>query len=530
MNAQPDEAGGVSLHDAVRGMGRWKWLILAFVVAVTGASLVLSLTRTRIYTATAELRYEQPVNISNPIGGSANLDPNTVNLELQSVGSELHGAPVVDRAAEQLKLAPTDKGLNVSTQVIPNTSVVKVSSDAGTPGAAAAMANAFSAAFIDNNRSIEREQLAQAISVVQEKLRAYKSTAQRASADYLLLSQQLNALQIADATAAGDYRVIAPALPPTSPSSPRPVRDAAVGFVAGLVGGIALALVLQQFSSRLRTHHEVSELLELPVVGRVPRLRRRLLATSPLVVLDEPWGSPAESFRVLRNNLDVLASHTGLRTILVTSSLPGEGKSVTVSNLAISEAMGGKRVVVIDGNLRQPRLHEFFGLKNEVGLATVVGGRAALRDALKPFPLPLRDVPLPSSMGGNDDNPEAPRPKDPMLVVMTSGQIPTNPGEIAASKGFDSMVREIRQGSVDFIFIDSPSLLEFGDAAAIAARVDAVLLVVDMESASKPVLAEAHESLAKLPCRTLGVVAVRQGRSHEGHRRSHHRETAGAVV
>ncbi len=530
MNRRPEESDSTLLRDALRFLGRWKWLILAFVVLMTGASLVLSITRAPSYTATAELKYERPVDISNPLANSSYIDPQQVSLELQSVASEINGPPVKDRAAAQLNLSPADKRLKASAEATPNSSVVRISAVSDTPRGAAAVANAFSAGFIANNQQVERERLAQAIEVVQEKLKAFTNPVTHTSPDYILLSQRLSDLQIADATVTGDYRLISAAVPPTSKSSPQPVRDTVFGLVIGLLGGFAAAVVLEQLSTKLRSDHEVGELLELPVIGRVPRLRKGLLAKSPLVVLHEPWGGPAESFRVLRNNLDFLARDTELCTILVTSGLPGEGKSVMISNLALAVAMGGKRVVVVDGNLRQPSLHRIFSLSNDLGLSTVVGGEARLVDALKQFELPLRGELLPRSPGGSGDNPETPPLKGPMLSVLTSGEIPNDPGEVVASRRFDSMLRDLKKSSVDLVLIDSPAVLEFGDAAAMAATVDAVLLVVDMESASKLVLAEAHESLDKLPCHKLGVIAVRQHRDREWRRHGYHQETAAAKV
>jgi len=519
MNGQADEPGRtISLRDTLRVVSRWKWLILAFVVVMTGAAFAYAQTRTPTYTATTELKYQQPVDISNPLGSPAYVDPNLVNLQLQSLGSELNGVPVRNRAAALLNVPSTDKQLTVSTSVLTNTAIVQVSAVSASPTMAARIANAFCAAFIANNRQREQGQLAQAIAVVQNRLTPYSSSATHASSGYLSLSQQLNALQIAYATVTGDYLVISPAVPPTSPSSPKPVREAALGAAAGLIAGIALAFVFQHLSTRLESYHEVGELLHAPVVARVPKLPQRLLAKDPLVVLGAPVDGATESFRELRNYLSVLARDEGLSTILVTSGLPGEGKSVTISNLALALAMGGKRVVLIDGNLREPRLHRIFNLDNELGLSAVVAGRTKLVDALKPVRLSQGNGPLASGLGGDGAKSATPVGSSPNLHVLPSGESPGSADEIVASGRFDLLLKELRASKVDFILIDSPALLEVSDAATMAAKVEGVLLVVDMESATKPVLADARESLDNLSCRTLGVVAVRERQTRERHR------------
>jgi succinoglycan biosynthesis transport protein ExoP len=342
----------------------------------------------------------------------------------------------------------------------------------------------------------------------------------------------------------GNYRVIAEALPPESPSSPKPLRDAALGFAVGLFGGIGLAFLLEQLNTRLRSHREVAETLHMPIVARVPRLTKHTLKKGPLVVVNEPGSSAAESLRMLRSNLDFLSVDDHLSSVLVTSTVQGEGKSLTVCNLAITLAMDGRKVVVIDGDLRRPALHRYFGLGNEVGLSSVLAGRLPLAKALQRYDLPFVSW-GPNGSGGNGSRPSAAAEgplgaagltgaggqagaagspgaagpmavaapgagKSPRLYVLTSGPLPPNPGEIVASKRFDAILAELKSSIVDFVLVDTPAMMPVGDAAAMATKVDGMFMLVNMESTTRTMLVEVREYLDPLPCRKLGAIVVRE--------------------
>jgi len=492
-------------------IARRKWLVLACVLVAAGSAYAYSATRTPIYTAVTELKYEQQVDISNPLDtGSSNFNAQQVALELESVESEVNGARVIQAAAAQLGVSPADKQLTASVAVVPNTTVVKVSASSPQPRMAAAIANALAIAFVEVQKETERAKLAQAVAVVQEKLRSFKDPVTHESADYILLSQRLSDLQIAQATVTGNYLVISPAGTPTSPSSPHPKRDAALGLIFGLFAGICFAVVLEQFDTKAGSHRDVAELLQLPVLGRVPVVSKRLLAKGPMVVLLEPNSPAAESFRLLRRNLETAALEKGLSTILVASGAPREGKSLTVSNLAVSLAMGGKRVGVVDCDLRRPQLHHIFDLDNSVGLSSVLSGGAELVSALKPVKLPSAAprVLMVGKDGGADPN--AKNSDGGSLVVLTSGPQASSPGELLASGRFAAVLRLLEESSVDVVLLDSPAFLAVSDAAVIGADADGVLLLVDVESATTSLLAEARDFLNKLPCHKLGVVTVRE--------------------
>ena len=252
----------------------------------------------------------------------------------------------------------------------------------------------------------------------------------------------------------------------------------------------------------------------------MPRIDKKAMATSPLVVIHDPRGAVAESLRLLRSNLDYLNVDGTVSSVLVTSCLRGEGKSVTVCNLGVTLAMGGRRVVIIDGDLRQPRVHKYMGLENKVGLSSVVAGKVPLVDALQRYTLPLLD--WSSDAGVHTDNGEKP----PRLYVLTAGPLPPNPGEIVASKRFETILAELKESMVDFVLIDTPAFMPVSDAAAIAPRVDGVFMLVSMDGTTRrPMLSAAKEFLDRLPTRKLGVIVVREKAARSDYQSYHSYDT-----
>jgi Mrp family chromosome partitioning ATPase len=316
-------------------------------------------------------------------------------------------------------------------------------------------------------------------------------------------------LQIAEATATGDFVVIAPATAPAAPSSPHPTRSGVLGFGVGLVAGVIAAFVVGQFDTRIRSHRQVAEILGLPVIGRVPRIHRRSLHEGTgLVVMAEPHGSVSEALRILRSNLDWANLDQHLRSLLVTSSTKGEGKTLTMCNLAVTLARAGKRVIVVDADLRDPRVHRVFNLPNATGLTSVILGTTPLDKALLRFPQPRTTLTgMPSQPA---DGQWSNGKWDGSLRVLTSGPLPPNPGEVVASHRFATWLREMSQSDVDYVLVDAPPILNVGDAGALAASTDGLLMVVDLEHVRRPALTDAREFLDTVPCRKVGVVTVRE--------------------
>ncbi len=240
----------------------------------------------------------------------------------------------------------------------------------------------------------------------------------------------------------------------------------------------------------------------MPILGRIPRISRKELHENILVTLAHPDGHAAEAFRMVRTNLDFLNVDAEIGSLVVSSCVQGEGKSVAVANLAVSMALAGKKVIVVDGDLRRPRQHKYFGLRNDVGLSTVATGQTNLVQSLQPV-----EVAGSAPQDASTTFAGWARGTDALqhLYVLTSGPLPPNPGEIVAARRFTATIQRL-QREADLVIVDSPAMLPVGDASAIARSVDGLVFLVDMHLVKRPQLAQAADQLRRLPCRLLGTV------------------------
>ncbi|HET6496270.1 MAG TPA: P-loop NTPase, partial [Thermoleophilia bacterium] len=380
--------------------------------------------------------------------------------------------------------------------------VVVVTGDSSDPRLAAGAANAYMNAFIEWDRQQARDQIELAIPAIEAALAKYQTKESKLTADYVMLRQRLQDLQILKETSTGNYRVLRPAAVPSAPYAPNPLRSAILGFGVGLFAGIGLAFLLEQFDTRLRRTEDVAAILRQPVLGRIPHISKALLSEDPVVAHAHPEGPPAEAFRLLRTNIEYMRSVDSFKSLMVTSSVQGEGKSMCVANLAVTLAMGGKKVIIVDADLRRPHQHHLFGLENQQGVSTVATGQTALDDALRKVCLDA-----PAAGAGDVDFEAWARGSGSLsrIYVLTSGPLPPNPGEIVSSKHFGAMLEALTE-EADVVIVDSPAMLAVGDAPALAPMVDALLFLVDLRAARRPMLQQAADQLVRLPCRTLGLV------------------------
>ncbi|MCS6845677.1 MAG: CpsD/CapB family tyrosine-protein kinase [Caldilineales bacterium] len=203
--------------------------------------------------------------------------------------------------------------------------------------------------------------------------------------------------------------------------------------------------------------------------------------TKTLVTLADPRSPAAEAYRSLYINLSFSSQERPVRTLLVTSAGPEEGKSTTLANLAVVAAQMGRRVVVVDCDLRQPRQHELFGLRNDQGVATVTAGQASTAAVLQP----VGEV--------------------PGLQVITSGPLPVSPAQVLASRRMEEMIHEL-VGQADLVLFDSPPAIAVSDASVLATKVDGVLLVLSAGQTKRDHARRAKEALEKVHAHVVGAV------------------------
>jgi capsular exopolysaccharide synthesis family protein len=259
----------------------------------------------------------------------------------------------------------------------------------------------------------------------------------------------------------------------------------------GLVMGFGLAYLVDITDKSFRTAEEIRRRLECQVIAHIPQIlpdtalaqkaeARGVRLKPTLVTYYKPKSRLAEAFRGVRTALYFSSEGQGHRVIQVTSANPGEGKSTLAANLAVSIARSGKRVVLVDADLRRPTVHDNFGLENAVGLASYGAGKADLAQVLQPTPVKG-------------------------LSVITSGPIPANPAELLTSPRFKELLDTLREG-YDFVIVDTPPLLAVTDPAVVAPRVDGVILTLRITKKSRPDAERSKEILNTLGVKVIGVV------------------------
>jgi len=504
-----DEREGLTLRDYLGVMWRRKWIIILVTLVATGAAFGFSYRQAKVYQAQADLIYEQQLDVANPLTGQSYTDPTQRTTELNSVDAIIKSPQMTDLAGKELKKQgmPTT-GFTVSSALAPTDAtsgqtgnVVSIFATSEDPQLAAAASQVYADTFVGWRKDRVLVQIGHAIDAVQRQMRGYSGDAKNSS-EYLVLAQRLSDLQILKSTATGNFHVLVPATVPTAPISPKPLRSAILGFGVGLFAGIGLAFLLEQFDTRLRRADDVAALLRQPVLARLPRLSREQVKSPRLVTLEHPADAVAEAFRLLRTNLAFMDVDGSAKSLLVTSSLQGEGKSVTVANLAVTLTLAGKKVIVVDADLRRPRQHRLFGLENGTGASNVAVGDADLVATLQSV-----QVVSPDGDGSQSDFTSWSSATGAVtrLWVLTSGPIPPNPGEIVASRRFSQLLTRLRD-ECDVLLVDSPAMLAVGDTAALASEVDGLIFLVDMEKARRPVIQAAADQLYRLPCAMMGIV------------------------
>ncbi|WP_247828501.1 polysaccharide biosynthesis tyrosine autokinase [Arthrobacter antioxidans] len=272
--------------------------------------------------------------------------------------------------------------------------------------------------------------------------------------------------------------VITPATAPSQPSAPNTWLNLALGLLVGLGLGFGAALLRTTLDTRVRGEADLRRVSDAPLLGGISFDTD---AQAKPLLTQAPVQSPrSESFRQLRTNLQFAHVGRESKAVLVTSSLPGEGKSTTAANLAIAIAQGGQSAVLVDADLRRPRLDEYLGLERNAGLTTALVGRAEVEDLLQPW--------------GPDE-----------LYVLTAGQIPPNPSELLGSDAMKQLITGLEQ-KFDAVIIDAPPLLPVTDAAVLAQQVGGVVLVIGSSKVKLPDLQKSLGSLEMVNADLLGVV------------------------
>jgi polysaccharide biosynthesis transport protein len=297
------------------------------------------------------------------------------------------------------------------------------------------------------------------------------------------LGTQVSALEKPAANQSSPVRVstLRTATVPTAPATPKPTRNLALGLVLGLLLGFGLAFLREVLDTKVRSEIDVQKVTDASVIARIGFDEDA--PAHPLIVQTNPHSHRSEAFRRLRTNLQFIDVADQPKTIVVTSSISGEGKTTTAINLAITMADAGSRVALVDADLRRPSIAEYMGLEGEVGLTTVLIGQAKLQDAVQSW--------------GNGS-----------LHVLPSGQVPPNPSELLGSRPMATLLEQL-SSQYDIVLIDTPPLLPVTDAAILAKISGGALVIAAAGNVHRQQLADGLGALQDVGARVLGVVLNR---------------------
>jgi capsular exopolysaccharide synthesis family protein len=310
---------------------------------------------------------------------------------------------------------------------------------------------------------------------------ALKADLTRAEEVYSRLSQRLEEVRLSARTQLNNVQIVDQALVPSSPYKPNIPVSLAVAIIVGIVGGIGLALLREYVDDTITSQHDVNTHLKVPFLGLIPRLPEGISAReADMFTHYNPRGSVAEAIRSLRAMLEMNPNGPAPKRLLVTSSVAREGKTSTTVRLAISFAQMGRKVVVVDADLRRPRVHKVFGTDNTIGLSSYLLGVAGIDDLPQPTPVPN-------------------------LFTVYSGEQTDHPAELMASTRMEELLTGLEE-RFDVVLLDTPPSVALSDAVTLSRRVDGIILVVKEQSVSRTVVKQTLDMLHQVDANILGVV------------------------
>lgn len=489
----PPESEGLNLERTLGVLRRRVPLILLCVVLAAGAAFGLSRHQTKKYTATASLVFNNN-QLSQQAAGLQAISNNnqqaqqSTNLKLVQLGDM--AAKTATRLGSGLTEKGVDESLSVSGQGESN--IVDVAATSTSPQLAAEIANAYTDQFVKEQQSANHKYYNSALALVNKQLAALPSR-QRLSPAGIALENRAQSLGVLAELQSGNVQVAQAASIPTSPSSPKTARNTALGGILGLLVGLGVAFLLERLDRRIREPKDLEIIYRLPLLGVVPestalsRSARRNGDTQTVL----PPGE-AEAFHLIRAHLRYFNVDRDLRTLMVVSAAPGDGKTTIARNLAAAAARMGSRVLLVEVDLRRPTVAQQLDIPTGPGLSDVLIGAVPLSEATQSI-----DLDAPSS----DDSPGR-----TFEVLVAGAVLPPNPGELIESHAMADLLQRARS-IYDLIVIDTPPLTAVSDAFPLLRKVDGVIIVGRVGRNRRDIAERLHETLSGVGAPLLGVVA-----------------------
>jgi len=497
---------------------KWAWLVIACVVIAGVSSYWGTRSLPRVYQAVTTVRIGQALEKANP----TYQEFYTSEQLAQTYAEIVRRRPILEGVARALDLGYIPSPGNVSASRVPQTQLLEIRVRHTDPALAQAIADEIAAQLIlqspTSSETIDKdrefilsqiddlkhkvEETQAGIASEQAKLDAANSAraiqqyqSNIAALDQKLSSYQANYAALMQSLQSGSVNyisIVESAQLPTVPVSPNVRMNVLLAVAIGATLAIAAAFLLEYLDDTVKTPDDVERVMGLTTLGAISRIGDIKEVADGLVVPRDPKSPVAEAYRVLRTNLQFTSVGSDISTFIVTSAASSEGKTTTLANLGVTIAQAGKRVILVDTDLRRPSLHKLFGLPNSIGLTSMLLDET----------LGVQDVIMPTEI--------------PNLRLLTSGPRPPNPAELLASRRMDEIIAAL-ETEADVAIFDTPPVLAVTDATVMSTKVGGVVMVVEMGQTRTEICRRAVETLRQVEARILGVVMNKISRKRGGY-------------
>ena len=493
----------MELRDYLNVIRARKWVIIQAVVVVTITAIVVSLLQPAVYEGQAKVLINDRDTGAAILGTAISDLTSQPERGLQTQVQLMQLRPLAENVIRKLGLKETPEDLlkEITVSAVGQTNIVTITTRAGDSRMASMIANAMADEFVAWSREYKRESIKAAADEVDQRLEQSKQelldlgrrislqgksdelSAELAIAtgSYTTLAGQLEELRIQEQLEVGSGRLVSPAVVTDEKVEPNPKRNGALGLAVGLIFGLGMAFFYEYLDNTIKSSEEAEKVYGAPVLGLIPAEKYDKDEKRRLTLITHSGTPAAEAYRVLRNSLDFINFEHNIKTLLVTSAAPAEGKSTVAANLAAGLAQAGKRVVLLSCDFRRPTTQQFFQVNTMIGLSDVLTGANSLKSALQ----------------------RAPELQN--LLILTSGKLPPNPSELLGSEKMHMLIKELEEWA-DWVIIDSPPLLAVADGAAVARWVDGVLIVTKGGMSTRDAGKKATEMLTQVGARIIGAV------------------------
>jgi succinoglycan biosynthesis transport protein ExoP len=461
-------AEGPDVREYLRLVRRRGWILIACVILIPLGIYLYTAQRPKVFTASTILQVQSsvdPAAVTSPTlaQGSANV---------QAIAQFVSTTAVSDEAARLLHLPKGSLNGAGSATADQDTGFITITASGSTAQRATSVANAFAGALNATRQKQGVQRVDAAIASVQKDLaKAPRSDA----ATRAQLSQQLRSLQTLKQAQSQNVSVIQPANG-AAQIAPHPKRNATVGILLAILIGFGLILLTERIDRKLRKPEDLEKLTGMPFLGTIPHEAFPGEDTNAEVL---------EAFQTLRNTLTYFNADDQLSSLMVTSALKGEGKTTVAANLAVAYAMFGKRVILVDTDLRKPDLAGRLGIEESPGLSDILAGNANAASALREFP---------GDLGHG-------------LRLLPAGAIPPNPSALLGSLRMASLLDELGQDA-DIVILDSAPLLMVSDAFPLLDKVGGILALARLDQTPRDAVRRMAQIAVSAGGQVLGFVAT----------------------